>query len=289
MVETFNPAPSAKFADTQGKDGKLIAAPGEAQPEEQNLATQDPSETLLESGQTVIPKGSADAVQPVAQAAKEEAAAEVSSGMSLTDVGLLGGAFVAGAIGQHYGINRQFLSSLGRGIETMKTQAFGVADLTPYARVAAQNIDTLGAEMASNLTGTLRLGGERILSTGKVAMDRDATLVAAFKGPLDPVNAISRYGDAAQFLRTDIGVHSVTKTVGRGPIRGFDISQEANSALGPAFAQTTLRDGNKFAKFTSDGVLEGRGLFTEAQMKAAIEQGQATTEKLYRSVLRTEV
>lgn len=287
MVETFDPAPTAKFADNQGKDGKLIAAPGEAQPEEQNLATLDPSETLLESGQTALTKGATEAGQPVAQDATAEPASEVSSGVSLTDVGLLGAAFAAGAVGQRYGLNRQFLAMAGRGIETIKTQAFGVADLAPYARVAAQNVDTLGAEMASKLTGTLRLGGERIYGSGKVVMDRDATLVAAMKGPLDPVNAISRYGDAAQFLRTDIGVHSLTRTVGRGPIRGFDISQEANSALG--FAETTLRDGNKFAKFRADEVLEGRGLFTEAQMKAAIEQGQATTEKLYRSVLRTEV
>jgi hypothetical protein len=277
MVETYDSAPTV-VGDMQGKDGKVIAASGEGQPEAENLATKDPSATLLEGGQPAI-----------AKAATEELPAEASSGVSLSEYGLLGAAFVAGAVGQRYGFNRQILSMAGRGIETMKTQAFGVADLTPYARVAARNADTLGTEMASNLTGSLRLGGERIFSSGKVVMDRDATLVAAMKGPLAPVNAISRYGDAAQFLRTDMGVHSFTKTVGTGPIRGFDIGQEANTALGPAFAQTTLRDGNKFAKFRPDEVLEGRGLFTEAQMRAAIEQGQAATSKLYRSVLRTEV
>ncbi len=278
MVETFNHATTAKFADTGGKDSKLTAASGEVQPAEQNLALQDPSETLLESGLPEVAKTATEGGKPA-----HVDVSEVSSGNELLEYGLLG------AAGERYCVNPQVLSAFGRGIETMKTQAFAVADLTPYARVAARNADTLGTEMASNLTGTLRLGGERQLNSGRMIMDRDATLVTAMRGPYDPVNAISRYGDAAQFLRTDMGVHSFTKTIGSGPIRGFDIAQEANTALGPAYAQTTLRDGNKIAKFRADEVLEGKGLFTEAQMRAAIEQGQSATSKLYRSVLRTEV
>lgn len=282
MVDTFNPTQVAGLEDMQGKNGKATVQPGDGQPEAENLATQDPSSALYEGSQV-------DKQKTAVKAETTELQEVEPAGVSYGEMALIAGAFTAGALGQKYGLNRQFLAMAGRGIETMKTQAFGVADLTPYARVAARNADTLGTEFASNLTGTLRLGGERIFGAGKVVMDRDATLVAAMKGPLDPVNAISRYGDAAQFLRTDIGVHSFTKTIGTGPIRGFDIGQEANTALGPAFAQTTLRDGNKFAKFRPDEVLEGRGIFTEAQMKAAIEQGQAATSKLYRSVLRTEV
>ncbi|MCC7530153.1 MAG: hypothetical protein IT342_16630 [Candidatus Melainabacteria bacterium] len=273
MVETYDSAPTV-LGDMQGKNGKVIAQPGEGQPEAENLATKDPSATLLEGSQ---PAG-------------EVAEVENSSGISLTEAGLAAGVFVAGALGQKYGLNRQALAMAGRGLETMKTAAFGVTDLAPYARVAERNIDTLGSGWASRFTGSLRPGGEIIDKQGKIFMSTDGTLVATDKlSPFNPINAINRYGDAAQFLRSDMGVQSFTSTVGRGPINGFAIKHEANDLL-PQLSTTTLRDGNRFARFMQEGhVLEGKGVFTEAQMNAAIQQGQATTNSLYQSVLKFKV
>ncbi len=278
MAETFNQPAVNYVADGQAKDGKQITTVADGQVDE-NVATKDPSGKLLESTQTTQPTKVA------------EANAAPDSGMSYTEMGLLAGAFVAGAYGQKYGLNREFLSMAGRGIETLKTAATGVADLAPYARFAQRNVDTLGTVVADRLRGTLRLGGEIIDKDGKVFMGRDGTVVstvnANFLG-VSPVNAINRYGDAAQFLRDQDGVHSLATTIGRGPIRGFDVQHEANTLLGDAFSTTTIRDGNKVAKVAAGEVVQGKGLFSAAQIEAAIRQGQATTNSLYKSVLQVE-
>lgn len=293
MVESFDPAHTAKTGEVQSKDGKTLTTSIEG-PGEENLATKDPSIALLESTQGA--GAHADQAQTVgAQSEKDKAAnaaeVESSSGFSTADYVLGSALFLGGAGLQKAGINRQVLAAAGRGIETLKTAATGVADLSPYARVAARNVDTLGAEMADRLRGSLRLGGEIIDKNGKVFMGADATVVSTTKSNflgLNPINAINRYGDAAQFLKSSDGVHSVTSTVGKGPIRGFDLKYEANSMLGTDFATATLRDGNRFAKFMPGGqVLEGRGVFTEAQMNAALRQGQQTTDALYQTVLKT--
>jgi hypothetical protein len=284
MVENFDPAQTGKAAEAASKDGAALTENVDGQAE--NLATKDPSATLLESTQTQVAGTKAEEAQVQAQVAE----AENSAGFSTADYVLGAGLFAAGAGLQKYGINRQLLAAAGRGIETLKTAATGVADLSPYAKVAARNADTLGADMADRLRGSLRLGGDFIDKSGKVFMGSDATVVSTTKGEflgLNPINAINRYGDAAQFLKSSDGVHSFTSTVGKGPIRGFDLKYEANSMLGTDFATATLRDGNRFAKFMPGQVLEGRGVFTEMEMNAALRQGQKATDALYQSVVKT--
>ena len=288
MTENFKPAKAA--ASANGLEANLVPADGQGEGDVLNPATADPSGKLLESAGTAA--GSTEKLPEGAKAASSAAIAEVQqdSGLGLTEAALLtGAAFIAGSLGRKYGINQQVLSTVGRNIETLRTSATGVAHLGSYARFAQRNIDTLGAGTAERLGGTLRMGGERIDQFGKVLMGRDGTIVTtAERSPLSPINAIDRYGNGAQFLRSDIGVHSVASVTGRGPIRGFDIKHEANSALGGPL-ETALRDGNRFAKFVPGRVLEGKGQFSEAEMAAAIRQGQTATEELYRSVLRAQV
>jgi hypothetical protein len=296
MTENFEPPKAAvsangleaKLAQPEGLGTNLVQTDGQG--DVVNPATADPSGKLLEgSGAMAVPP---EKLPEGAKAASTPAVAEVEQdgGFGLTEGALLAGAaYIAGSLGRKYGINQQVLSAVGRNIETLRTSATGVANLGSYARVALRNIDTLGEGTAQRLGGSLRMGGERIDSFGKVLMGRDGTLVTtAERLPLNPINAIDRYGNGAQFLRSDIGVHSFASVTGRGPIRGFDIKHEANSALGGPL-ETVLRDGNRFAKFMPGKVIEGKGQFSEAEMAAAIRQGQQATEQLYRSVLKVQV
>lgn len=282
MVETFNPAPTAKLGEALGKEAKVIAQTGEGQPEAENLATKDPSETLLEGSQ-------AGAVKLAADGKSADVKEVEASGMSYTEMGLLGGAFVAGAIGQKYGLNKAALATIGRGIESGKAFAVGSADLAPYARFAKENADIVDTGLVNRLSGWLRPGGDIIDGTGQVFMQADRTVVST-NNLLKPnaFTAINRFGEVGQFTATDVGMHSITSAVGKGPIRGFAIKHEAIDVL-PGFGTTTVRDGNKLARITDDGVvLEGRGLFSNEQITAAVKQAQTTTSSLLESVLKTK-
>lgn len=296
MTENFEPPKAnvsangleTKLGQPEGLGTNLVQTDGQG--DIVNPATTDPSGKLLEgSGAMAVPP---EKLPEGAKAAPGAAVAEVQqdSGFGLTEAALLtGAAYIAGGLGRKYGINQQILSAVGRNIETLKTSATGVANLGTYARFAQRNIDTLGEGTAQRLGGSLRLGGERIDAFGKVVMGRDGTLVTtAERFPLSPINAIDRYGNGAQFLRSDLGVHSIASVTGRGPIRGFDIKYEANTALGGPL-ETSIRDGNRFAKFMAGRVIEGKGQFSEAEMAAAIRQGALATEDLYRSVLKAQV
>lgn len=298
MTEDFTPpkaaittnALEAGLLPQDGLGANIVQTDGQGGEGVLNPATADPSGALLESARSTT--GPSDKLKEGAQATSAAQVAEVQqdTGFGLTEGALLAGAaFIAGSMGRKYGINQQVLSALGRNFETLKTSATGLANLSPYARFAQRNADTLGTSTAERLGGTLRMGGERIDSAGKVILGRDGTLVTTQRElGLNPVNAIDRYGNGAQFLRSDIGVHSFASVTGRGPIRGFDIKHEANSALGGPI-ETALRDGNRFAKFMPGRIIEGKGQFSEAEMAAAIRQGQQATEQLYRSVLKVQV
>lgn len=284
MAETFNQPPTPIFGESLGKDGKVIAQTKDGQVEDgqtvqENPALKDPSQKLLESAQT-----------PSGKKAEETAAVDNSSAVSLTELGLIGAAFVAGAYGQKYGLNRQALGMIGRGIEAGKSfVAGGAADLAPYARFVSRAPEVADAGLATRMSGWLKPGGDIIDGAGQVFMGADRTVVAT-NNLLKPnvFHAVNRYGDVGKFTTLEGTVHSLTSTTGKGPIRGFAITHE--TPVMEQLANTTIRDGNRFARVMKDGevfAVEGRGVFSKEELNAAFQQGQDATAALYKSVVKT--
>ena len=285
MAETFNQPPAAKIGaefDRTDKDGKVVTQNAEGQGIdgvglEDNPATTDPSAKLLESAQTNSKK-------------VEETSVAENSAVSLTQIGLVGAAFVAGAAAQKLGLNRQALAMIGRGIETGKTAAVGAADLAPYARFVSRAPEVADAGLATRMSGWLKPGKDIIDGGGQVFMQADRTVVAT-NNLLNPnvFHAVNKFGDVGKFTTMEGTVHSLTSTIGKGPIRGFAITHETPALT--QFASTTVRDGNRVARVMKDGevfAIEGKGVFTNQELTAAFQQGQDATASLYKSVMKVD-
>ena len=284
MVESFEPVQSA------GKSSALsdgaAASRVEDEPGNENLATKDPSATLLESANAT--DDPTKLAVSKSQQAQEIAQKEASSGLSAGDVVLGGALFAAGAIGQKYGFNRQALAMVGRGMEVAKTGLTGEVHLAPYAKFLSRNHEVADAGALAKMHGWLRPGGDSIHGSGQLFMQADRTVVAT-NDLLNPnvFHAVNKYGDAAKFTSSEVGVHSLAQLEGKGAIRGFAVTHE--TPILTELASTTMRDGNRYARFMKDGVvLEGKGVFTPAEMDEAIRQGQKLTSSLYESVVKTK-
>jgi len=284
MVETFDPAQTGKTGDLKGKDGSVLTTVADGQGEE-NLATKDPSATLFEAT-----KQSGEATQ-VAGAKTEDgqevAQVEASSGFSTGDYVLGGALFAAGAIGQKYGFNRQALAMVGRGLEVAKTGLTGEVHLAPYAKFLSRNNEVADPSALAKMHGWLRPGADSIHGNGQLFVQADRTVVAT-NDLLKPnvFHAVNKYGDAAKFTSSEVGVHSLVQLEGKGAINGFAVTHE--TPVLTELASTSMRDGNRFARFMKDGVvLEGKGVFTTAEMEEAIRQGHKLTSSLYESVIKT--
>ncbi|MBX9948759.1 MAG: hypothetical protein K2Y39_06340 [Candidatus Obscuribacterales bacterium] len=285
MVETFDPAQTGKTGDLKGKDNSVIANVADGQGEE-NLATKDPSATLYEAT-----RQSGEATQVAgakAQNGQEAAQAEASSGYSTGDYVLGGALFAAGAIGQKYGFNRQALAMVGRGLEVAKTGLTGEVHLAPYAKFLSRNNEVADPSALAKMHGWLRPGADSIHGNGQLFVQADRTVVAT-NDLLKPnvFHAVNKYGDAAKFTSSEVGVHSLVQLEGKGAIKGFAVTHE--TPVLTELASTSMRDGNRFARFMKDGVvLEGKGVFTSAEMEEAIRQGHKLTSSLYESVVKTK-
>lgn len=285
MVETFDPAQTGKTGDLKGKDNNVIANVADGQGEE-NLATKDPSATLYEAA-----RQSGEATQVAgakAQNGQEAAQAEAPSGYSTGDYVLGGALFAAGAIGQKYGFNRQALAMVGRGLEVAKTGLTGEVHLAPYAKFLSRNNEVADPSALAKMHGWLRPGADSIHGNGQLFVQADRTVVAT-NDLLKPnvFHAVNKYGDAAKFTSSEVGVHSLVQLEGKGAIKGFAVTHE--TPVLTELASTSMRDGNRFARFMKDGVvLEGKGVFTSAEMEEAIRQGHKLTSSLYESVVKTK-